>query len=91
MAITTVRSTYALDVETMRRIDNLARRWDVAKSEVIRRAVRMADEQAGGNEGLEALDALQAALGLTRSRATAWASEARHERHASADRRERRG
>ena len=42
MAITTIKSTYSLDVETVRMLESLARRWNVSKSEVLRRAIRSA-------------------------------------------------
>ena len=42
---TTIRSTYALDVETVQMLDRLARQWAVSKSEALRRAIRAAAEQ----------------------------------------------
>ena len=80
MAITSVRSTYSLDMETMKRIDNLARRWNVSKSEVLRRAIRMADEQPAVAERVEAFKRLQASMNLTKERADAWVDEIRAER-----------
>ena len=38
MAVTTIKSTYSLDVETVRTLETLACRWNVSKSEVLRRA-----------------------------------------------------
>lgn len=90
MATTVVRSTYALDLDTVRTLDRLAERWSVSKSEALRRAVRHAAEHAApkGPGALEALDALQVSLKLTRTKAEAWARAARRERGASAARRE---
>ena len=82
MAITSVRSTYSLDVETMRRIDNLARRWDVSKSEVLRRAVKMADDQTAGAERVELLRELQRRASLTAEQVEAWVADVRAERDA---------
>ncbi len=82
MATTSVRSTYSLDVETMRRIENLARRWDVSKSEVLRRAVRMADEQTAVSERVAAFKQLQATVNLTPGKADAWVDRIRAERDA---------
>ena len=82
MAITSVRSTYSLDVETMKRIESLARRWDVSKSEVLRRAIRMADEQSAVSERVEAFRRLQASMSLTPAQADAWVAEIRAERDA---------
>ena len=66
----------------MRRIENLARRWDVSKSEVLRRAVRLADEQSTMSERVEAFKRLQAAIDLTPERADAWIARIRAERDA---------
>jgi predicted transcriptional regulator len=43
IASVTIRSAYALDRETVSRLDNLARQWNVSKSEALRRAIRAAD------------------------------------------------
>ena len=82
MAITSVRSTYSLDVETMGRIEQLARRWNVSKSEVLRRAVRMADEQSAVSDRLAALKELQASMQLTPQQVEDWIAEVRAERDA---------
>lgn len=82
MAVTSVRATYSLDAETMRRIENLARRWDVAKSEVLRRAVRMADEQSAGTERVALLRELQQRANLTPEQVDTWVAEVRAERDA---------
>jgi hypothetical protein len=42
LASTVVRTTYALDEENVRRLDGLARQWNVPKSEALRRAIRTA-------------------------------------------------
>ena len=64
MAVTTIKSTYSLDVGSVRTLEELARRWKVSKSEVLRRAIRIA--AAGDNPGnvaaLDALDRLQASV-----------------------------
>lgn len=47
MARMSIRSTYALDVETSNKIKRLASIWGVSQAEVIRRSVqRAADESA---------------------------------------------
>lgn len=90
MAVTTVKSTYALDVETVRALEDMARRWRTSKSEALRRAIRAAAAQAAPEalEAIQALDALQESLRLTRTRAESWEREARTERRASSRRRE---
>ncbi|MYI07456.1 MAG: ribbon-helix-helix protein, CopG family [Gemmatimonadetes bacterium] len=52
MAVTSIKSTYSLDVESVRTLEGLARRWQVSKSEVLRRALRIA--AAAGDEGGDA-------------------------------------
>ncbi len=64
----------------MNRIDNLARRWDVSKSEVLRRAVRIADEQSAGAERVEALRRLQSSAGLSRADVESWVADIRADR-----------
>ena len=61
-AITTIKSTYSLDVDSVRTLEALALRWDVSKSAVIRRALRIAlvaGDDADGGVALEALTRLQ--------------------------------
>jgi predicted transcriptional regulator len=88
MASTMVRTTYALDEETVRRLDSLARQWNVSKSEALRRAIRTADVMAGSpDDRLKALDELQASMRLTHTRAQTWVREVREERRRSTARR----
>lgn len=88
MASTVIRTTYALDEETVRRLDGLARQWNVSKSEALRRAIRAADAIAGSpDDRLKALDELQASMQLTRTRAQTWVRELREERRRSTTRR----
>ena len=85
MARITVRSTFALDPETVAALDRLADRWQVSKSEAIRRAVNTAcavEEVDATSDALEALDELQALLGLDEDRAEAWIRRLREERMA---------
>ena len=88
MATPTVKSTYALDLQTVRALERLAKRWAVSKSEALRRAIRAASADAGGrNDALEAWHALQRSMKLTPSRAAAWTRQVRSERRASSLRR----
>ena len=93
MAITTIRSTYALDVETMQVLERIAHRWKVSKSEALRRAIRAAEGQKAPatDDALQALDRLQRALRLTPAKAKAWTRQARTERRRSSARSETRG
>lgn len=89
MATPTVKSTYSLDVETVRQLEAMARRWKVSKSEALRRAIRAAANQPGPDQSgaLEALDGLQGSLALTENAARRWEKLVRSERQASARRR----
>ena len=88
MATITIKSTYALDVETVRELEGLAKRWNTSKSAALRRAIRAAAKQvrSEGNEALDALDHLQSLLALDREAAGRWADQARRERRAAAKR-----
>jgi hypothetical protein len=90
MATTTVKSTYSLDVETVRALDDMARRWGVSKSEALRRAIRSARRGSSPEESkaLVALDALQRSLNLDSRAATRWAKRSRAERQVSSIRSE---
>jgi hypothetical protein len=90
MARISIKSTYALDVDTIRKLERVAARWRVSKSEVLRRAIEVvAREQAeGGPSPLEALDQLQKSLKLTAHQAGKWSQEVRQERVKSSGRRE---
>lgn len=82
MARASVKSTYTLDLETVRKLERVAARWRVSKSEVLRRAIdAVAREQAAAAPSpLEALDQLQQSLKLSASEAEKWSREVRQER-----------
>ena len=84
MATTTIRSTYALDVDTVRALERMAQRWKVSKSEALRRAIRAAAQEnpLPATDALRALDQLQRSLKLTPAKAQAWARNVRAERRA---------
>lgn len=89
MARTTVRTTFALDPETVEALDRLADRWDASKSDVVRRVVQAAarvEEIDATSDALAALGELQALLGLDPERAEAWIERVREERAAGFDR-----
>jgi hypothetical protein len=85
MAKMTVRSTFALDPETVGALGRLAKRWKVSKSEALRRVVRVASavEEVDANaDALAALDELQRLAGLDEKKAEAWVRRIRAERAA---------
>ncbi|HYL22689.1 MAG TPA: ribbon-helix-helix protein, CopG family [Gemmatimonadales bacterium] len=92
MAIPKIKSTYALDQETVQRLEHMARRWGVSKSEALRRAIRAAALESSGatTDSTRALDELQRSLRLSRANARVWAGRSRGERRAAAARHERR-
>ena len=85
MAIPNIKSTYSLDIESVRKLESLAQRWKVSKSEVLRRAIRLA--AAGGYEQhdsrLAALDQLQSRVRERRIDVSDWARGVRSERVAA--------
>ena len=85
MIFPTIKSTYSLDVETVRQLEGLAKHWNTSKSAALRRAIRTVARRALplNTESLEALDRLQRLLGLDQQAATEWESEVRRERHAA--------
>ena len=88
MASISVKSTYSLDVETVRQLEGLAKRWNTSKSAALRRAIHAAAKQElpADREGLDALDRLQALLALDRGAAAVWEVRNRQERRAGAQR-----
>ncbi len=86
-----VKTTYSLDVQTVRALEELAKRWDVPKSEALRRAIRAASLEAPSkaSDAVRALDELQAALGLSLTDARRWQKAVETERRAWSRRLER--
>ena len=87
MAVPTVKTTYSLDLDTVRMLEQMAKSWNVSKSEALRRAIRLAASQpsAGDEVGLRALDELQRSLRLSAKKARRWEQRVRDERRASRD------
>jgi hypothetical protein len=76
----------ALDHGTLHALKDLAKRWQVSKAEVMRRAVKRAKEEAEREAALpkplDALDWLHGGGGLTVKEAESFREEVRAERHA---------
>lgn len=81
----TIRSTYALDVETVRNLERLAKEWGVSKSEALRRSIQSAAASTGTalTDKLQGLEALQHSLDLSERAIHKWQSESRAMRRAS--------
>lgn len=90
MAIMTIKSTYSFDPETHRTLEELARRWQVSRSEALRRAIRMAAREAipPGEDAVSALEQLQQSLGLAPEAASRWEEQVRAERATASSRRD---
>ncbi len=80
------RTSMALDGTTLKALAELAKRWSVSKSEVMRRAVSRAREEAERETALPkplgALDWLQDGGGLSVKESEAFRKEVRAEREA---------
>lgn len=80
MAKITIRSTFALDPETVADLDGLAGAWDVSKSEALRRIIQTAaliEEVDAASDSLRAFEELHERLALTPEKTEAWRSEVR--------------
>ena len=80
-----IKSTYSLDPQTVRELDQLARYFGTSKSEVLRRAVlALARQQTDAETGAQqALDDLQNSMDLSKSAADDWLEQVRRERASS--------
>lgn len=85
MATATIKTTYALDVESVRALEDLARRWRVSKSEALRRAIRSEASRQPVNEedALAALGQLQVSLRSRNVDVKRWALDVESERRAA--------
>ncbi len=91
MATMTIKSTYSLDVDTVRQLESLAKHWNTSKSAALRRAIGSAaagvhSDRNEALEALEALDDLQDMLALDQDSAHAWVDEIMRERKARTSR-----
>ena len=88
MATPTIKSTYSLDVETVRTLEALAQRWNVSKSKALQRSIQAAAQQQppADQEALDALDRLQSSLHLDETNVTDWERDLRQERQEAAKR-----
>jgi hypothetical protein len=90
MAVTVNKVTYSLKPETVNRVEELAVKWGVPKSEVIRRAI---DQVARGERltpkltPLQALNELQTFAGIPQKQAEKFNREVRDSRRASSRKR----
>ncbi len=86
MALPRIKSTYSLDVDSVRTLEALSERWNVSKSEVIRRSLRMAAMAGGKSHSELALEALNRLQNTVRSRGVdidQWLGDVKAERNAA--------
>jgi len=86
MAITVTKVTYSLKPETVDRVQELAAKWNVPRSEVVRRAIdRVAMEEGVEEEKLTPLQAFERLqkTGISAKAAAKYNAEVRRERRAS--------
>ena len=90
MAITSIKSTYALDADTVHALEKLAKLWAVSKSEALRRVIRAAaaQSQLDRENPVAVWRELQARYAVSASKARDWSSRNRTERRRSSARRE---
>ena len=88
MAIPTIESTFLLDVESVRTLETLAKRWRVSKTEVLRRAIRIAatEGRPENDTALSALDRLQNSVRQRQVDASRWVRDLKADRRAAARR-----
>jgi hypothetical protein len=84
MSVPRIKSTYSLDVPTLKVLERVAKRWGVSKSEALRRAIHAAATlPSEPDHRLDALNELHSTTPLSPSNAEAWSSSVRAERRAS--------
>jgi len=80
MAKKTIRSTFALDPETVGNLHRLAAKWGMSKSETLRRlieAAALAEDVDASADAVAALRELQERLDLTPEKTEAWLRQIR--------------
>ncbi|MGH9518944.1 MAG: ribbon-helix-helix protein, CopG family [Terriglobales bacterium] len=82
-----IRTTYALDAETVARLDRLAKNWNLSRSAALRRLIceapAMPQPAAASDPRLEALNRLQASNTRSREETDNWLREVGKMRQAS--------
>ena len=82
MQVMHYRTTFSFDRDTMRRLKNLAAKWQVSQAEVVRRALSQAECPPSPEKAdpVVALKAYHARGGLNPKKAEAYLSEVREDR-----------
>ena len=90
MAVSRIKTTYSLDETSVRALERLAKRWDVSKSEALRRAIGMAASQkAEERDAIKTLNRLQRSVNGSKVDLQNWARRTRSTRRSSSAKREK--
>ena len=82
MPTSTVKATYSLDPETVRLLERMARKWNVSKSEALRRAIHLgsAAMPPETEAPLAAFDRMRASTMLREPQVRRWLQDIKAER-----------
>ena len=84
MAIPKIKATYSLDEPTVRKLEEIARKWETSKSDALSRLINqgvMNDEDAEIRRKLDALDEYARIMNLTPEEIENWQKESSDIRH----------
>ncbi len=84
MAIPKIKATYSLDEPTVRKLEEIARKWETSKSGALSRLINQGASDAEDAEvkrKLEALDDYQRIMNLTPEQVEQWQRESDEIRH----------
>ena len=85
MATPKIKATYSLDEPTVRRLEEIARKWETSKSDALSRLINQGavqEEDAEVRRKLDALDRYQASMRhLTPQQIAEWQRESHEIRH----------
>jgi predicted transcriptional regulator len=84
MAIPKIKATYSLDEPTVRKLEEIARKWETTKSGALSRLINQGASDAEDAEvkrKLEALDDYQRIMNLTPEQVEQWQRESDEIRH----------
>ena len=84
MAIPKIKATYSLDEPTVRKLEEIARKWETSKSDALSRLINqgvMNEEDAEIRRKLDALDEYARIMNLTPEEIENWQKESSDIRH----------
>ena len=84
MAIPKIKATYSLDEPTVRKLEEIARKWETSKSDALSRLINQGAavaENAELKRKLDALDEYQRIMNLTPEQVEQWQGESSEIRH----------